>query len=105
MSCAKVTIAGSRPRFQFRRDRLPDPVTYYTKNGYLMRGYGDWRSTLCPFHKDTRPSMRVNIHKGAFCCMVCGAKGGDVLAFHMKTNGLNFKDAAKDLGAWDEVTP
>jgi hypothetical protein len=34
--------------------------------------------------------------------MACGAKGGDVLAFHMQLNGLGFIAAAKSLGAWLE---
>ena len=38
---------------------------------------------------------------GAFRCMVCGAKGGDVLAFYMLRHGLRFIDAAKALGAWE----
>jgi len=32
--------------------------------------------------------------------MVCGARGGDVLAFHMHKHGLHFVDACKQLGAW-----
>jgi hypothetical protein len=34
--------------------------------------------------------------------MVCGAHGGDVLAFHQHKHGLNFIDACKQLGAWVE---
>jgi hypothetical protein len=36
--------------------------------------------------------------------MACGARGGDVLAFHMQRYELRFIDAAKALGAW-EVSP
>jgi hypothetical protein len=36
--------------------------------------------------------------------MVCGARGGDVLAFHQHKHGLNFVEACKQLGAWLEVT-
>ncbi len=32
--------------------------------------------------------------------MACGVKGGDVLAFHMATHGLQFVEAATELGAW-----
>lgn len=32
--------------------------------------------------------------------MACGVKGGDVLAFHMQHNGMDFVQAARDLGAW-----
>ena len=33
--------------------------------------------------------------------MTCGAKGGDVLAFHMQRHGLRFIEAARALGAWE----
>lgn len=44
--------------------------------------------------------MRVNAATGGFCCMNCGARGGDVLAYHMATHGLEFVAAAKALGTW-----
>ena len=34
--------------------------------------------------------------------MSCGEKGGDVLAYHQKLHGMEFVDAAKQLGAWVE---
>ncbi len=45
--------------------------------------------------------MRVNLRSGGFVCMAgCGARGGDVLAYHMASHGLGFVDAARSLGAW-----
>ena len=86
---------------QFERTALPDPASYYTERAALrLVGCGHWRSTVCPFHDDTRPSLRVNTETGAYRCMVCGAKGGDVLAFHRARHGLSFVQAARDLGAW-----
>lgn len=35
---------------------------------------------LCPFHEDTRPSLKVNIDRNIFHCFACGAKG-NVLEF------------------------
>jgi hypothetical protein len=32
----------------------------------------------------------------------CGARGGDVLAYHMAAHGLGFVEAAKELGAWQD---
>lgn len=51
--------------------------------------------------------MRVNIKSGAWVCMSCGQKGGDVLAYEMKVTGADFVDAARALGAWthDGRTP
>ena len=42
--------------------------------------------------------MRVNVATGAWVCMSCGEKGGDVLAYEMKDGGKEFVDAAKALG-------
>lgn len=85
----------------FQRAALPNPAGYYAdRAGLRLIGRGRWRSALCPFHDDTRPSLRVNAETGAFRCMVCGAKGGDILAFHRMRHGLSFQQAARDLGAW-----
>jgi CHC2-type zinc finger protein len=73
----------TRERFAFKRDRLPNPAEYFCEQGLKLTGSGEWKSALCPFHNDTRPSLRVRLDTGAFRCMTCGAKGGDVLAFHM----------------------
>lgn len=89
-------------RFQFKRANLPVPAAYYEGQGIKLTGKGGWRSAICPFHQDTRPSLRVRIETGAFRCMVCGAHGGDILAFHMQRYQLRFIDAAKSLGAWGE---
>jgi hypothetical protein len=92
----------ANPRhFAFKRDRLPNPADYYRAQGLKPIGGGEWRSAVCPFHDDTRPSLRVRLDTGGFRCMVCGAHGGDVLAFHMKRHGLAFIEAAKALGAWE----
>ena len=87
-------------RLRFRREALPDPPAYFLGAGVRLIGRGPWRSALCPFHDDHRPSLRVNVDTGAFRCMACGAKGGDVLAFHRQRYGLTFKEAAQGLGAW-----
>lgn len=43
--------------------------------------------------------MRVNRRSGGYCCMACGEKGGDVLAFHMRLHDLDFLSAARELNA------
>lgn len=85
---------------EFRRERLPDPAGYYEAEGVRLSGRGAWRDAICPFHEDTRPSLRVHAETGAFKCMSCGARGGDVLDFHRRRRGLGFAEAAKALGAW-----
>ena len=84
------------------RDRLPEPQEYYEGQGLVLLGKSAWRTTRCAFHGGS-DSMRVNVRSGAFVCMAgCGARGGDVLAYHMAAQGLGFVEAAKVLGAWEE---
>lgn len=86
----------------FDRTRLPDPEGYYTDTAGLQfkERKGKWRTTACNFHGST-DSLRINTDSGAFVCMAgCGARGGDVLAYHMAHAGLDFTAAAKELGAW-----
>ena len=90
----------------FDRRNLPDPTTFYEERGLRLTGRGKWRTTSCAFHGGS-DSMRVNTESGAFACMAgCGARGGDVLAYHMAHAGLDFINAAKELGAWvDDGNP
>ena len=84
----------------FERDRLPDAESYYMAQGLRLTGNGKWRTTECRFHGGS-DSMRINLSNGAFVCMAgCGARGGDVLAYHMAEHGQDFVTAAKELGAW-----
>lgn len=84
----------------FDRRNLPDPISYYESEGLKLTSRGKWRTTECKFHGGS-DSMRINTDSGAFACMAgCGARGGDVLAYHMALHGLDFVEAAKALGAW-----
>ena len=85
----------------FLRENLPDPVSYFEAQGLTLQRGGKWRTTRCDFH-DGSDSMRVNTSNGAWVCMSCNAKGGDVLAYHMAANGTDFIAAAKELGAWHD---
>lgn len=102
MTYANPTRGNTRNPFGFKRNKLPSPATYYTAHGLKLTGGGEWKNARCPFHNDTHPSLRVRLDTGGFRCMVCGAHGGDVLAFHRLITGLPFIRAAKDLGAWEE---
>ena len=85
----------------FDRNHLPDPASYFEAEGLKLDGRGKWSTTECKFHGGS-DSMRINLASGGYCCMSCGEKGGDVLAYHMAAHGLEFVDAAKALGAWVE---
>lgn len=83
----------------FERDRLPDAVSYFENQGLALKGPGKWKTTRCNFH-DGSDSMRVNTSSGAWVCMNCGVKGGDVLAYEMQATGVEFVQAARSMGAW-----
>lgn len=85
----------------FNRDALPEPVGYFEGVGLTLRGPAKWKTTRCEFHGGS-DSMRVNTTSGAWVCMACGAKGGDVLSYEMRLTGAEFVEAAKALGAWIE---
>lgn len=86
---------------KFNRELLPSPGEYYRNQGLKLIGGSEWKSTICPFHDDKNPSLRLKLDSGCFRCMACGVHGGDVLSFHMQRYGLNFIDATRELGAWE----
>lgn len=77
------------------------PSTYYVRALPTMpppRRAGWVDGGLCPFHDDQhRGNFRVNLDTGAFCCFACGAKGGDILAFHQRRHGLTFQSTLREL--------
>jgi hypothetical protein len=83
----------------FDRNLLPDSASYFVNQGLTLKGRGKWRTTSCIFHGGS-DSLRVNISSGAWVCMSCGAKGGDVLAYELQFTGVEFVDACKAVGAW-----
>ena len=42
---------------------------------------------ICPFHKDTNPSLSLSNEKGVFNCFGCGKKG-NIITFHAELNKL-----------------
>lgn len=100
---ARRPMPSNYRHFGLNRALLPNPEDFYLKEGIELKGAGPWRDALCPFHTDTRPSMRVHAETGAFRCMACGQGGGDVLAFLRARQQLGFVEAAQALGAWEEL--
>lgn len=85
----------------FDRNLLPDAAGYFEAQGLKLAGprNSKWKTTACRFHGGS-DSMRVNTQSGGWRCMNCCESGGDVLAYHLKLHGLEFVEAAKQLGAW-----
>lgn len=55
-----------------------------------------WASCCCPFHQDKTASASANLRTGGYRCHACG-EHGDLIAFHMKRTGLEFKACVRDL--------
>ena len=79
------------------------PDRYYTSHlsgsfgRATGRGWHRWNG-LCPFHKDSRAgSLVINKITGAFRCFSCGTRGGDIIAFHMQDNKIDFREALSRL--------
>jgi DNA primase len=70
-------------------DELVRGYTQLTKKGRNLVG-------LCPFHHDSRPSFLVSPDKGICYCFPC-QKGGDIFSFYQLIEGVDFKQALKDL--------
>jgi hypothetical protein len=69
---------------------------YYSEALQQIGWNGKSGLALCPFHDDKQPSLSVSIETGTFHCFGCNEKGS-VVDFHMRRNGLDFKDALADL--------
>lgn len=63
-----------------------------TKDGSQPGQY----KALCPFHDDTKPSLKVNTERNIFHCFACDAKG-NVIDFVMEMDGIEIRPAAKKI--------
>jgi len=82
------------------RNRVPAPAAYYAQHLRDMgkRNLDGWAQATCPFHEDGNRSLSVHLagERGHWRCNGhCG--GGDLVGFHMRLTGVDFKAAVRDL--------
>ena len=82
------------------RERLPDPLAYYCQHVAKLgsaNGHG-YAAGLCPFHDDHSPSFGVKLTdpRGPWICYA-GCGKGDMVEFHQRRTGLDFKAAVREL--------
>jgi DNA primase len=51
---------------------------------------------LCPWHDDSRPSLKINPERQTYKCWVCDI-GGDIFSFVMQYEGVTFPEALRTL--------
>ena len=98
-------LERTRRLYQFDAKTLKgrvDPRVFYEKElaTLITRTSGWIKAGVCPFHDTNKPgSFSINLGSGGYQCFVpeCAAKGGDVISFIMKRDGLNFQAALKRL--------
>lgn len=76
-----------------QRIDIVDFVSRYTP----LRKTGTSYKGLCPFHDERTPSFVVFPHTGTWHCFGACATGGDIFAFLMKKENLEFREALQIL--------
>jgi hypothetical protein len=85
----------------FCRELLPSPIDVYGEcDRFNRNGWAKLKSG-CPFHV-SKSKRSFFVHRsGGSKCFGCDW-AGDMIAFVMKRNGLNFRGACQRLGCWRE---
>jgi hypothetical protein len=97
----QANFTKNRFKRQLNRELLPAPAKYYTGEFPNLKIKSEWVKVRCCFHSpDLTPSLSINMVNGHFRCFSCGAKGGDIISFHMQRYELNFIEAVTFLGGW-----
>ncbi len=78
---------------------ITDVIGHYI----TLRRAGTNFKGLCPFHNEKTPSFMVNPERQIFRCFGCG-EAGDVLAFVMKQENIDFPNALRLLAGQAGVT-
>lgn len=80
------------------RDKIVGSVALSTLIGQDQQIVRDGREfrTLCPWHRDSTPSLTINDDKGFYHCFACGAHG-TAIDWIMFQKGVDFRTACDDL--------
>ncbi len=78
-----------------------DIVDYIGQNVVLKPAGANFKG-LCPFHKEKTPSFMVSPDRQNYKCFGCG-ESGDIFSYYMKTEGVGFYEALKDLAEYAGV--
>lgn len=83
--------------FEVLKDRIKEtPVSMVLTHYMSLNKRGANLEGICPFHPDTKPSLKVNDAKGMYKCFVCGA-GGDAITFVKEFKRVEFVDALREI--------
>jgi DNA primase len=83
--------------FEELKDRIKEsPVSMVLSHYMSLNKKGANLEGICPFHPDTKPSLKVNDAKGMYKCFVCGA-GGDSITFVKEFKRIEFVDALREI--------
>ncbi|MPZ48928.1 MAG: hypothetical protein GEU75_06405 [Dehalococcoidia bacterium] len=84
-------------RYDVEQVKQRNPIEeVISRHGIVLLRHGSRMSGLCPFHKDTHPSLVVYPQTRSFFCFACGASG-DVIDFVRRLDGLGFRAAIERL--------
>jgi DNA primase catalytic core len=85
-----------------------DLASYISSKGIKLKKNGKDFFGLCPFHKDSKPSLIVDPRKQLWNCLgACssnGKSGGDIITFVMKYESCNFREAVAKLAPARPIT-
>lgn len=74
------------------------PIESVIGNYLTLTPEGSCLSALCPFHKDSGPTLKVNPGKQLYKCFACGS-GGDGIRFVMEYLNIPFVEAVERIAS------
>jgi DNA primase len=89
-------MSGIIPKRILEDIRFNNDIAEVIGSYFTLKPAGGSFKACCPFHKEKTPSFTVNPQRQIYHCFGCGA-GGDVFAFLMQHEGVDFITAARML--------